>query len=130
MTTTSLDYLITQKTYNHTILIVEDDESIGAFLLEVLKPYRTFLATDAFEAQELLKTVRPDLFIFDYLLPHINGLELYDALHARKEYRTIPVLLISASITQEHIRARGLPFLQKPFELEEFLHMVEILLAA
>ena len=68
-----------------TILIIEDDDSIGALLVEALSqetPYKALLVTDAFQALKAVNYVKPCLFITDYHLPLMDGIELYDRLHS------------------------------------------------
>ena len=97
-----------------TILVVEDDAAFGESLMDALKEEissQALLATDGFQALEVLKTFVPHLFILDYHLPKMNGLELYDHLQATAELKTIPMLLISANAPMRvsvHSPLRGL----------------------
>ena len=114
-----------------TILIVEDDAEMGAFLIQALKdetPYQALLVTDGFQALKAIRTIRPNLFLLDYQLPSMDGLELYDHLHASEGLEQIPMLLMSAHPPQREIKQRGLRCLEKPFELEELLQTVRELL--
>ena len=125
-TITSTDYQHDAKT---VVLVVEDDENIGSFLAQVLMqetPYHPLLFTDGAHTLEAVKTLKPDLFILDYHLPGMNGLELYDHLHAQPELASIPAILISAGqVARSELRKRNIPFLSKPIELADFLEAVE-----
>ena len=115
-----------------TLLLVEDDRAIGEFLVEALQletPYQALLANDGIQALERVKTLVPDLFILDYQLPQMNGLELYDRLQATETFTQIPTLFMSAYAPRREIEQRGLAFLKKPFDLEDFFTMIEKLLA-
>src|SRR5438094_2859113 len=103
------------------IFIVEDDEDVGALLVQAIKQetsYQAVLAPDGFQALKMLRTVKPDVLILDYGLPDMNGLEFYDTIHAVKSLKHLPVLIISAQTAriQTEVKARHLPQLQKPFE--------------
>jgi DNA-binding NtrC family response regulator len=115
------------------ILIVEDDEAIGDLLVQVLKsetPYLALLATDAAQALERVKAVKPNLFILDYHLPGIDGLELHDRLHAIEGLEEVPTLMISShSPGRQAMKQRQITFLKKPFELVDVLNSVEALLS-
>lgn len=92
-----------------TILLVEDDPNIGSFLLEAIAqetPYRAIVASDSNAALKLVRHFTPCLFILDYGLPGMNGIELYDCLHINKELAPIPAILITANhhIPQQQIR--------------------------
>ena len=114
-----------------SVLIVEDNKDIGAFLVEAIQletPYRPMLAENADRALETIKTLVPDLFILDYQLPHMDGLKLYDHLHAIKAFGHVPALIMSANLPIEEIQKRGLSSIYKPFELVEMLELIEKLL--
>ncbi len=62
-----------------TILLVEDDSSISSFLEEAIEqetPYRAIVASDSNAALKLVRHFTPCLFILDYGLPDMNGIEL------------------------------------------------------
>jgi CheY-like chemotaxis protein len=59
----------------------------------------------------------------------MNGLTLYDCIAAEKQLRNIPVVMISAILPIDEVKQRGIVGFQKPFEIDEFLHTVEKLIA-
>ena len=114
-----------------TIVIVEDDESIGEFLLQAIQketPYQAALASHGFEALTMVQTLKPNLLILDYELPDMNGIALYDTIHAIKALDTIPALIVTAQPVYKEVKARRLPLLKKPFELTDLLKEIERLL--
>ena len=115
------------------ILIVEDEETISDFIVRFLEeetPYRALSVLNAMQAIELVDVIKPDLFILDYQMPGINGLELFDRLHATKGLEAVPALIFSANkIPLKALQERHIPFLMKPFDLDDLLKMVEKLLA-
>ncbi|HWZ18724.1 MAG TPA: response regulator [Ktedonobacteraceae bacterium] len=118
-----------------TILLVEDDPNISAFLIEAIAqetPYRAIVASDSRAALKLVRHFTPCLFILDYGLPGMNGIELYDRLHINKELAPIPAILITANrhVPQQQIQQRQLITFMKPFELDSFLDTIETLLAS
>lgn len=111
-----------------TILVVEDDTGVGAFLVEALKTeggYQALLVANGTQAFERIKTLAPDLFLLDYRLPDIDGLELADRLRAIDEFQQTPILLMSAATAPKEREKNQIPFLEKPFELDTFLQAVE-----
>lgn len=115
------------------ILVVDDDEDIGLFVVGALNgesSYRAVLATDAAEALSLVETLRPDLCLSDYHLRGITGLELAERLHQMEAFQQLPIVLMSAN-APEHVKEReDLTFLEKPFSLDELLTTVEHLLGS
>src|SRR2546430_5779174 len=114
-----------------TILVVEDDTAIGSFLVEAIKqeaPHQALLATDGYQALKMVHDLKPNLFLIDYGLPRMNGLELYDQLHATKELEDVPALIISASCPWKEVEKRKIPCMRKPIELDELLQTIEKLI--
>ena len=111
-----------------TILLVEDDASIGDVLLHVLKnetSYHVVLATNSIEAFHLIHQVKPCLFLLDYHLPGMNGLDLYDHLHVMKGLEAIPALFMSANIPRQEAEKRHVLVLHKPFDIDDLLQTIE-----
>src|SRR5215831_6525500 len=118
-----------------TILLVEDDPYISSFLVEAIRqetPYRAIAASDGNAALNLVRHFAPSLFVLDYGLPGMNGIELYDRLHSNQALATIPAVLITANrdLPQQQIQQRQLITFLKPFDLEALLTTIEILLTS
>lgn len=117
-----------------TILVVEDDADTQEFLASLFSEvtnYHYQLATDASQAVNFTKGVKPNLIILDILLKGMNGLELYDLLHATPGLETIPAIFITASYFEKfrpEIEKREVMVIKKPFDLDEFLRTVQQLL--
>ncbi|MBO0779270.1 MAG: response regulator [Ktedonobacteraceae bacterium] len=106
------------------ILIVDDDEDFGTDLVQVIHsetPYHAIYARDAFEALRITRHLQCDLLLLDYLLPGIDGIDLYDLLHSQPSMASTPTILMSAStrLPQRAIEQRTIPRLNKPFELDD-----------
>ena len=119
----------------NTILLVEDDPNIGSFLVEAIgqeTPYRAIVANDSNAALKLVRHFTPCLFILDYGLPGMNGIELYDRLSINQELAPIRAILITANrqLPQEQIKQRQLITFMKPFELDALLAAIETLLTS
>lgn len=114
------------------LLIVEDDGDIGAFLADALgefTPSHPLHVIDAVQALEAVASLTPSLFILDYRLPGINGLELADRLRAIAGLEHVPILMLSARLpSRKAMQERGIRFLAKPFDLGALLKAVEQLL--
>ena len=113
-----------------TILLVEDDASIGAFFVQVISqetPYLTRLVTTSAEALEVVKQIKPNLFLLDCHLHGTNCVELFDLLHAIKGLEDIPAIILSASLDQyaHEIEQRHLIGLEKPIELHDFIAAIK-----
>ena len=81
------------------------------------------------EALHVAKEVRPQLFILDYSLPGMSGIELYDQLQTIEEVANTPTIMVSAQLPTQEIAKRHIIGLPKPFDLITILDMIEGLLA-
>ena len=123
-----------QRTTTKTILVVEDDEDTREFialLIATATAYHYYLVPDASEAIQFVKGVTPDLFILDYRLTGMNGLELYDMLHATPGLEAVPANLVTAvrlETLRLEIEKRQLTAFEKPFDLDAFSLTVQRML--
>ena len=115
------------------VLVVEDDEDIGTFLVQAIHQETAHQAihhATASRALEAVKSITPHLFILDYNLPDMNGLELYDQLQTFEHLKNSLTILISAySPIVAEVRKRRILLLRKPFELTRLLNIIEKALA-
>ena len=89
-----------------TIMIVDDDDQI-LVLVEILlrrQGYQVLKAPSPTVALELLNTTIPDLFVLDYMMPGMNGLELCERIRMHPEARKAPVIMLSAVDNEEFAR--------------------------
>ncbi len=116
-----------------TILVIEDEESIRQLLdlaLSTELPYTVVVqATNGYGALSIAQSIKCDLFIIHYLLPQMNGIQLYNQLRALPAYRETPVLFITGSPETEALEQRHLPVLEKPFSIDALLAAVTKLLS-
>jgi two-component system, OmpR family, copper resistance phosphate regulon response regulator CusR len=113
-----------------TILIVEDEERISAFVAKGLKSagFTTHATTSGVEGAQLAVHGNFDLVILDIGLPDIDGFEVMERI--RGQGVGVPVILLTArtSVTD---RVAGLEggaddYLAKPFSFEELLARIRL----
>ncbi len=110
------------------ILIVEDDQEIARLYLELLQDETdciVTLANEPFQALNIVERFKPDLFVLDYLLPHMDGIELYERLHTIKGLENVPALFVTGMVLDRKGRERGVIRMQKPFDTDMFLQTIE-----
>jgi DNA-binding NtrC family response regulator len=114
------------------ILVVEDDTAVGELLLLALAretSYQPLLVSTEQEVLRAVQEVKPALFLLDYQLPQMTGIELYDDLHARTELATVPAIVMSANLPYRELQERHLVGVEKPFDLDDLLQTIERVLA-
>lgn len=119
------------ETSQKTVVIVEDDESIGNLLLMILRdetPYTGMLVETGRQALHLLERVKADLLVLDFRLPDMTGLDVFDRVVATAGNEGTPAILTSAHPGCTIGARKNMVFLAKPFDLDVFLHTIGRLL--
>jgi CheY-like chemotaxis protein len=79
-----------------------------------------------------IRTQRPDLILLDMQLPDISGLELLRHLKQDDTAADIPVIVVSADATPDHVQqaltSGALHYVTKPLDLGQFLNLVDAVL--
>lgn len=109
-----------------TIAIIEDDQTIGDLLEEVLQKegYQVKRAYSGTEAVYLLSQEKPDLALLDLMLPGLSGEEVLPYLQG------IPVIVVSAKVNVDDkvklLLEGAADYITKPFEIKELLARVQV----
>ena len=105
------------------ILVVDDERDIVEFLTELLEDsgYEVTPAYSGIEAMQSIAKERPDLILLDLLMPEETGTGFYRKLHNKKEYRDIPVIVISGLAGSYLAVSKSVPVIEKPPDEEEVL---------
>ena len=113
-----------QSKRDTSILIVDDDPGIRNSLHEFIgmAGYKSFMATSAEEALEILKTNTIHVVITDIKLPGMNGLELTDLIRNIYDTDVIVITGYSGNYSYEEAINKGASdFVSKPVRFEELL---------
>lgn len=113
------------------ILVVEDDKEISKILTSFLNSngYETISAIEGNTASLLMKSEEFDIILMDLMLPFKDGETLIKEL---RSYSQTPVIVISAKSMMETrletLRIGADDFILKPFDLNEVLVRIEVVL--
>jgi CheY-like chemotaxis protein len=110
------------------ILVADDDAGIRDVFRIILEKagYQVELKENGRDLLED-KFSLPDIFLIDKLLSGLDGLDICTHLKSLKKTRNVPVIMISASpnIGRLAKKAGADDFLEKPFDMNHLLKMVE-----
>lgn len=116
----------------YTLLLVEDDRSLGYLLTEYLKMknFEIQWATDGKCALNLLEKQHFDLCILDVMMPEIDGYTL--AGEIKKIYPDTPFIFLTSKSMKidamKGLNLGALDYIRKPIDEEELVMRLEILL--
>jgi len=117
------------------ILIVEDEPTVAALIADVMteEGHRVDTLLDSRVALGRLEEKSYSLVICDLKMPYVDGPGLYRALVRRENPMQHRVLFVTGDTmgprTLEFLKASGLPYLAKPFLVEELKEAVREALA-
>jgi DNA-binding response OmpR family regulator len=116
---------------NRTILVVDDDKKTVDLIRLYLEreKYRVLVAYDGQQALALARQKYPSLIILDWMLPHVDGLDICRILRAESQ---IPIIMLTAKAAEEDMLL-GLDqgaddYLTKPFSPRELIARVRVVL--
>lgn len=103
-----------------TLLIIEDNEEVRAFLRLILhKKYRILEAGDGKTGLEIARKELPDFIVSDIMMPEMDGIEVTKELKTDMNTSHIPIILLTAKSDMDS-QLEGLKFgaddyITKPF---------------
>ena len=105
-----------------SIFVIEDDEDTRALLEFILNRagFNVYLAIDGEAAlNRISSTAPPSAVLLDILMPYHNGFEVLQAIKANKQWRQIPVIILTSKENEDDI-VRGFKegitdYVTKPF---------------
>ena len=115
------------------VLIVEDSPDVAKYIgRSIPSGYAINYAFNGIEGFERARQLVPDIIITDIMMPGIDGLELCRRVRNDELISHIPVIIVTAKVTQQD-RERGLEvgadaYLEKPFHADELQIRVRKLL--
>lgn len=117
------------RTGRPTILVVDDNADMRAYLVHLLGEHWDVLAADdGVAALASTRDQHPDLILADVAMPRMDGFALVSALRADPQTHALPVILLSAragdEATADGLQAGAADYLVKPFSSRELLARV------
>lgn len=116
-----------------TILIIDDDLALQTVLEYALRSegYDVVLASDGQEGLHRIKHLTPSLVISDIMMPNMDGVEVFHHLKDRLQTDGIPIIFMTALSRKPwfaDLEAEGAVIIQKPFEVDRLVDIINITL--
>ncbi|WP_343521884.1 response regulator transcription factor [Pedobacter sp.] len=114
------------------VLYAEDEPFLARIVLDGLTSsgYEVKLAADGAQAWKQFLAEKPDICVFDIMMPEKDGYTL--AAEIRKSDPNVPIIFLSAKALTEDVvmgfKKGGNDYLKKPFSIDELLVRMESLL--
>ncbi len=115
-------------TQSKTILVVDDDPSITAFVRMALEDEGYRVATTVGgQTMQLARDLRPAVILLDIAMPGMDGVEVSERLRDDPRTAAIPIIVMSAQdrLQAPSTRMHADDRLPKPFDLDHLYQKVE-----
>jgi PAS domain S-box-containing protein len=113
------------------ILLVEDTKEVTMMIVDYLEMagYQIITAADGIAGIDIAKDKHPALILMDIQLPGMDGLEATRRLRAEPEFRTTPIIALTALAMrgdrERCLAAGATDYLAKPVSLKKLVQMIE-----
>ncbi|MBD3287385.1 response regulator [candidate division KSB1 bacterium] len=117
------------------ILFIDDSVSMHTLVSAHIEKagYTCISAKDGAEGLNMVQEVKPDLILLDYIMPGLDGGQVYAELTTNPTYRDVsqtPVIFLTAkdldpSDKTKFLKGGASAYLQKPFGMRELINVIE-----
>ena len=114
-----------------SVLVVEDEEPVRQLLAGNLQSagYQVHCAEDVAQAETMMRTLRPDLVVLNWILPGIPGLPFARRLRGDRRTRDISIVLISDRAAEQDkvaaLEGGADDYVTKPYSCRELLARIK-----
>lgn len=116
------------------IMIVEDDVTsvkLLRMLLEEVHGFQVSVARRGSDVMSIATETSPDVFLVDYHLIDMDGIELIRSLRSTESFAKTPIVMASGmDVSHEALAAGANKFLTKPYEPDELANLFKSLTAS
>lgn len=114
---------------SNLILVVDDEPSMRLNIIELLEDegYDLLQASNGAEAVQLAMKHNPTIILMDIKMPELSGIQALKTL--KQNAKHIPIIIFTAYGSNEKpieaMKAGAFDYLEKPFDIDTFLSVVE-----
>lgn len=112
---------------NIKIMVIDDEKSVLNFVNDLLHNFEVMLINSAFEAAQRIEQEEYDIYIIDYQMPILNGIELFEQLREKytgKKRKYVGIFCTAYGTIHlfktELIDGLFDYFIEKPFDADNF----------
>jgi DNA-binding response OmpR family regulator len=114
------------------ILVIDDEKDFCYFLKKALEATEEFKVTVSYDGEDGIKKAKelaPDLVLLDVMMPKMGGYEVAEELKKSEETKNIPLVFLTAVVTEREARDEGYLlggrcFIAKPVKIHELVNKI------
>jgi DNA-binding response OmpR family regulator len=113
-----------EKTNKPIILAVDDSPDILKMIYTILyEKYKVYTLPQPRKLKEFLENITPDLFLLDYRMPSVTGLDLIPMIRKMAKHKKTPIIFLTSDarldIITAAVGAGVCDYILKPFDSEK-----------
>lgn len=117
------------KSSSKKILFIDDEPSLLELAPLIFDTFDVHATHNCDAVSELIEDIQPDLIMLDIRLGDKNGIDICNSIKQNEKYSDIPVVLMTAgNQTEKHRLCEADGFIEKPFNIEDTIAIVNMLL--
>ena len=123
-----MEDLIVMSELNRVLIVDDDHDIVESIRIRLHSAgYETLVAYDGQEGFESAVRDNPDAILLDVRMPKMDGMTVLAKLKQDRETRDIPVVMLSASLIDQHaaLRAGANSFVVKPYSATNLLAILD-----
>jgi len=102
------DLIIEEASRKRVVLAVDDSLVILKSVNSLLRDdYKVYTLAKSAMLEKMLRQIKPDLFLLDYMMPDINGFELIPIIRSFDEHKKTPIIFLTSVGTADNLSAAG-----------------------
>jgi DNA-binding response OmpR family regulator len=95
-----------EKVGKPVILAVDDSPDILKMIYLILcDKYKVYTLPQSRKLKEFLENITPDLFLLDYKMPSVTGLDLIPMIRSNPKYKNTPIIFLTSDVRIDIITA-------------------------
>jgi DNA-binding response OmpR family regulator len=111
------------------IIAIDDAPDILKAVHSILKEkYKVYTLSKPEKLHDILKNVKPNLFLLDYNMPELSGFDLIPVIREFPEHKDTPIMFLTSEGTVDHLTVAvslgACDFIVKPFNIEVLLEKI------
>lgn len=113
------------------VIVIDDEPFILMMIEDKFKKAKIDVTTlrESRNALEVIKKVKPELIILDWMMPELSGIDLCKMIKADPELKDIPIFMLTAkgqdSDELQSMQCGVSRYITKPFSPKSLLEMVQ-----
>jgi CheY-like chemotaxis protein len=108
------------------LLFIDDEPSLLELAPLMFDEFEVLASDNGASIIELINDFQPDIILIDLIMGNLNGLDVCETIRKQPEYKTLPLILMTAGIIKPDSDLKGADgIIEKPFDMPKASAMIQ-----